>query len=270
MFALLRKRPLLIGVVHLLGTPGSPRFAGDREAPIRRAVADAGALVEGGIDALIVENFGDAPFHKEHVPPETIASLALAIAAVSSVARSVPVGVNVLRNDARAGVGLCAATGASFLRVNVHVGAMLTDQGVIEGRAAETLRERARLCPGVALLADVHVKHGVLLAPQPIAEAARDALERGLADALVVSGTRTGAAPALGELLAVREAARGKPVLVGSGLTAENARALLEIADGAIVGTYLKEEGDVERAVDPRRVRELRTLFEERRSPPEA
>ena len=122
-------------------------------------IEDARALADGGCDALVVENFGDVPFFASEVPPETVAAMALAIEAVRGVAGSLPIGVNVLRNDARAAVGLCAATGASFLRVNVHTGAAVSDQGVLEGRAAETLRERARLCPDAKLLCDVHVKH---------------------------------------------------------------------------------------------------------------
>lgn len=262
MLTLLRRRPILIGVVHLPATPGAPRFAGDADAPLRRAVSDARALIGGGCDALIVENFGDAPFWKEHVPAETIASLALALDRVRALAKAVPVGVNVLRNDARAALGLCAATGAAFARINVHVGAMLTDQGLIEGRAAETLRERARLCPSVALLCDVHVKHAQPLAAQPIGEAARETRERGLADALIVSGTRTGDPPSAADLRAVREAASGSPLLVGSGLTVDNAAELLALADGAIVGTAFKHDGDVNAPVDPARVRALRSAFD--------
>ena len=141
---------------------------------------DAQALVGGGCDALIVENFGDTPFFKTQVPPETVATLALALATVRHSTPSVPVGINVLRNDARAALGLCAAAGGRFLRVNVHTGAAVTDQGVIEGEAASTLRERARLCPGAALLADVHVKHASPLGRESIGQAAQDgSLARG-------------------------------------------------------------------------------------------
>jgi uncharacterized protein len=187
---LTKRRRWLIGVVHLLPTPGSPRGVSMLRL-LERARADARALRAGGCHALIVENFGDAPFHKERVPAETIAALALALAEVRELAGELPVGVNVLRNDARAALGLCAAAGADFLRVNVHTGAMLTDQGLVEGRAADTLRERARLCPRAALLADVHVKHAAVLGGETLEDAAADAWERGGADALIVSGRGT-------------------------------------------------------------------------------
>ncbi len=257
-------RPVLIGVVHLRATPGAPRHDGDLDGLLSAAQADARALAEGGADALIVENFGDAPFFPERVPPETVATLARALDAVHAVAGALPLGVNVLRNDARAGLGLCAATAATFLRVNVHVGAMVTDQGVVTGRAAETLRARARLCPDALLLADVHVKHATPLGDERLEDAAEETFRRGGADALVVSGTRTGDAAHVEDLVRVRERVPDAPLLVGSGLTERNLPDLLAHADGAIVGTWLKEQGRVDRPVERARVARLRTALDAR------
>lgn len=259
---LLRSKRLLVGVVHLIATPGSPRFLGDRRAILRRAGDDAMALIGGGCDALIVENFGDVPFFATSVPPETIATMALALQSVIEVAGGAPVGVNVLRNDARAALGLCAATGARFVRINVHSGAAVTDQGVIEGKAAETLRERSRICPGVALLCDVHVKHAMPLGGGSIETAAADTLHRGLADALVVSGSGTGSAPEVERVAAVRRAVGNAPVLIGSGLTEKNAAEMFQFASGAIVGTSLKRNGSVDEPVEVARVERLRRLLD--------
>jgi membrane complex biogenesis BtpA family protein len=259
------ERPLLIGVVHLLPTVGAPRFGGDVGAIAAAALRDAEALVAGGCDGLIVENFGDVPFFAECVPAETVAAMALALDAVCRAQVGVPVGVNVLRNDARAALALCAATGASFVRVNVHTGAAVTDQGLVQGRAATSLRERARLCPQVVLLADVHVKHATPLSREAIGEAARDAVERGLADALIVSGTATGRAPVVEAVAEVRGSVRGTPIFVGSGLDVENAGMLLAHADGAIVGTWLKKDGRVSEPVDRERVKRLRGAMDARR-----
>jgi membrane complex biogenesis BtpA family protein len=173
-------------------------------------------------------------------------------------------GVNVLRNDARAALGLCAACAADFLRVNVHVGAAVTDQGVIEGRAAETLRERGRLAPRALILADVHVKHAVPLGNGDLGDAAVETHERGLADALIVSGRATGAEAELQDLVRVRERVPAAPLLLGSGVTAHNARAMLAHADGAIVGTWLKAGGDVSAPVERDRVARLRDAFDAR------
>ncbi len=258
------RRPILVGVVHLQACPGSPRFSGDRERTLERAADDARALAAGGCDALIVENFGDVPFHKLHAPSETIATLALALSRVRQVVGGLPVGVNVLRNDARAALGLCAATGASFFRVNVHTGAAVTDQGLIEGDAANTLRERARLCPGAALLADVHVKHAMPLGGGTIGQAAQDAMGRGLADAVIVTGRGTGHAPDGALLAEVRAAIGTGALLIGSGLSEHNARELLACANGAIVGTFFKRDGRVSEPVDEARVARLRAVFDAR------
>ncbi len=248
-----RHSKLLIGVVHLGALPGSPRWQGDIEAVIEAAVRDARVYERGGAQALFVENFGDMPFTRGQVGPETIAAIAAAGRAIRA-AVSVPLGFNVLRNDARAALALCAACGGSFIRVNVHTGAMLTDQGLIEGQAYETLRYRARICPSALIFADVHVKHAVPLGNWSIGDSARDAFERGLADALIVSGTGTGVATDCRDVERVRASCPAAKILLGSGVTVENIGAYLPLADGFIVGTSLKREGKVLNAVDPKRV----------------
>jgi len=255
-----QKRKLFIGVVHLLPLPGSPRWGGGVIAVIARAVADARAYEHGGADAVIVENFGDAPFTKGAVPSETVAAMAAAGAAVREAVR-IPVGFNVLRNDARSALGLCAACGGSFIRVNVHCGAMLTDQGVIEGQAFDTLRRRSELCPGVVLLADVHVKHAVPLAHMPIETAARDTLERGLADGLILSGTGTGQTTDLEDARRVRAACPQARLYIGSGVTRRNVTEYLRLVDGVIVGSSLKLHGKVAYRVDGRRVAALARII---------
>src|SRR3954470_7504705 len=249
-------KKLFIGVIHLRPLPGSPRWQGKLDDVLSRAIADAQAYEKGGADALIVENFGDVPFTKEAVPHETITALAVAGRAVRE-AVNLPIGFNVLRNDAHAGLALCAACEGSFIRVNVHSGAMLTDQGIIEGRAFDTLRLRQRLCPDVKILADVHVKHAAPLAPISIEIAARDTLERGLADALIISGTGTGVAAELRDVERVRGACPEACILLGSGTTERNAQEFLNLANGFIVGSSLKRGGVLDNPVDPKRVERL-------------
>lgn len=245
----------LIGVVHLTPLPGSPRWKGNLERIIDFAVNDARQYERGGVHAVFVENFGDVPFTKTNVAPETIAAMAAAGRAIRAAVK-LPIGFNVLRNDARAALALCAACGGDFIRVNIHTGAMLTDQGIIEGDAYETLRYRERICPRVAILADVHVKHAVPLSNWPLDVAARDTLERGLADALIVSGTGTGEAARVSDLETVRRACPTAKILLGSGVTAENAREYSQ-ADGFIVGSSLKRDGRLSNPVDVKRVAKL-------------
>jgi hypothetical protein len=256
-----QRRPALIGVVHLAALAGAPRYRGSLEPVLAAALRDARALVRGGCDALLVENFGDVPFHPARVPPETVACMARALGALREAHPRVPLGVNVLRNDARSALGLCAAFELDFLRVNVHAGAAVTDQGLVEGRAFETLRERARLCPRARIWADVHVKHATPLASASLGEAAAELVGRSLADALIVTGRATGSPPSARALAEVCAAAGRAPVLVGSGLTLANAAALLVGARGAIVGTALKRGGRVGAPVDEARVRAFAELF---------
>ncbi|KTG10531.1 phosphorybosylanthranilate isomerase [Haloprofundus marisrubri] len=247
-------------MVHLPALPGAPAFDGDRDELRARAVADARALESGGVDALMVENFGDAPFYPDDVPKHTVASMTTLVSAVCESV-SVPVGVNVLRNDAEAALSVAAATGASFVRVNVHTGARVTDQGVVSGRAHETMRLRDRLDADVAVLADIDVKHSAPVTPRETGEVVAETLERGLADGVVVSGVGTGEAvdrDGLREVVAHRdELGSDAPVVVGSGTTVESVSELLDVADGAIVGTALKEDEVTTNPVDERRVREL-------------
>jgi uncharacterized protein len=251
-----KHRKVLIGVVHLRPLPGSPRWEGGLKGIIKLAVGDACAYERGGAHALFIENFGDVPFTKGSVGPETVAAMAAAGRAIRGAVK-LPIGFNVLRNDARAGLALCAACGGGFIRVNVHTGAMLTDQGIIEGNAHETLRYRERICPGAQIFADVQVKHAVPLGNCPIEIAARDTLDRGLADALIISGVGTGEPVLLSDVERVRAACPSAKILLGSGVTAGNVREYLPKADGFIVGTSLKRNGRAANPVDVQRVAAL-------------
>jgi membrane complex biogenesis BtpA family protein len=252
----------LIGVVHIRPMPGDPRHrSGGFEDVARLALADAEALAAGGADAILIENFGSAPFAKgtegSRLPPHQVALIA-AIATEAVDRFDLPVGVNCLRNDATSAIGIAAAVGLDFIRVNVHTGAYLTDQGLIEGEADRTLRYRRFLgAEHVTILADVLVKHARPLAPLDPREEVRDCYERGLADALVVTGDATGGAVDRELLAVVREAAGDRTVLVGSGFRPEQVDALAPLVEGAIVGTWLKHGGDVRASVDEARVREL-------------
>jgi len=246
----------VIGMVHLRALPGSPRWAGSMEAVIEAALADAGALAEGGADALLVENHGDMPFAPGRVDAATVAAMAVAVRKIRE-AVPLPFGINVLKSDALSALAVAAATGARFVRVNVHVGAVVADQGLLVSSAHDSLRYRRLLGLDVKILADVQAKHGVPLAPVPIEQEARDCVSRGLADGLVVSGAATGEPTPKADLERVRGAVPDVPLLVGSGATAETAAELLAIADGLIVGTAVKRDGLLANPVDPRRVRRL-------------
>ena len=253
-------KTLLIGMVHLPALPGAPQYSGSRDELRARALADSLALAENGIDGVLIENYGDEPFYPDDVPTHVVSELTATVRELA-IALDIPFGVNVLRNDAQAALAVAAATGGSFIRVNVHTGSQVTDQGLLEGTAHETLRLRERLDADVSILADIDVKHATALRERDIAAVARETIDRGLADALVVSGPETGTPvddTQLLEILDARdEATREVPVLLGSGVTPANAPDLLEHADGAIVGTALKYDEKTTNRVDPDRVSAL-------------
>lgn len=246
----------VIGMVHLRALPGSPRWAGSMDEVTRAALDDARALADGGADALLVENYGDVPFAAGRVDAGTVAGMAVVIVELRK-AVPLPIGVNVLKTDALSALAVAAATGARFIRVNVHVGAVVADQGLLQSNAHDTLRYRRLLGADIKILADVQAKHGVPLAPVPIEQEARDCVSRGLADGLVVSGAATGEPTPMGDFKRVRGAVADVPLLVGSGVTAETVAELLSVADGVIVGTAVKRDGRLANPVDPERVRHL-------------
>ena len=254
----------VIGMVHLLPLPGSPRWTGQMADILERAVSDARTLEEGEIDGLLVENFGDAPFCKGRVEAHTISAMTLAVEAVRK-AVNVPVGVNVLRNDSKSALAIASATGGEFIRVNVHTGAMITDQGLIEGNAHESVRYRKELGTHTKILADVLVKHATPLGSQSMEQAARETVHRGLADAIIVTGAGTGDPTDVDDVAKAKESVPDFPVLVGSGVHEGNAAKLLSIADGVIVGTSLKEDGITTNPVDKTRVAKLMLLVKELR-----
>jgi len=247
----------LIGMVHLPPLPGSPRWDGSMERAIAVALADARALVDNGMDALIVENYGDAPFTRGRVGAATVAAMAVIAHEIRRALPDAPLGVNVLKNDARSALAVATAIGARFIRVNVLAGAVVADQGIVQTDAHDLLRDRRLLGVDVAIFADVQGKHAMPLAPVELEQQARDLAARALADGLVVSGRATGDATPIEDVKRVRSAVPDVPILVGSGVTPETAPELLSLADALIVGTSLKRDGDVSAPVDPARVRRL-------------
>lgn len=246
----------LIGVVHCPPFPGSPRYRGAAVGAIYDAcVRDAEAYMAGGMSGLIVENHGDVPFAKpQDLTPETAACLAVATDRIAR-ATGAALGVNVLANAALHAFAVAAATGARFIRVNQWANAYVANEGFIEGRAAEAMRYRSLLrAEGVRVFADTHVKHGAhaITADRSIAELTRD-LAFFDADAIIATGQRTGDSASTAEIDAVR-AATHLPLLVGSGVTAANAAAILARTDGVIVASSLKRDGVWWNPVDPARV----------------
>lgn len=243
----------IVGVVHLLPLPTSVRWGGSLKAVIDRAEQEATALAAGGVDGIIVENFFDAPFAKDRVDPAVVSAMTLVVDRLQNLVM-LPIGINVLRNDAQSAMAIATCAGAQFIRVNVLTGVMATDQGIIEGNAHQLLRYRRELGTDIAILADVLVKHARPLGTPNLTTAVQDTIQRGLADAVILSGWATGSPPDLEDLELAAAAAGNTPVLIGSGASWENIGQLMQAADGAIVASSLKRQGKIEETIDPIRV----------------
>jgi len=246
------ERKPLIGMVHLKPLPGSYLYGGDMEGVVEAALRDARTIEKAGFDAVMVENFGDMPFPK-YADKTTVAAFTTVAKAIRDEV-SLPLGVNVLRNDGIAAYSIAYAVKADFIRVNVLSGVAYTDQGVVEGIAHELAKLRKLLPSKIEVFADVHVKHAVHFGD--FEDSLRDTVERGLADAVVVSGKATGK-PVNLEKLALAKRISPVPVVVGSGTTYENLPELWKHADGFIVGTWIKREGKVENEVSLERSKKL-------------
>jgi uncharacterized protein len=249
----------LIGTIHCLAFPGSPRYQGESmKSIIQHAVEEARAYAEGGMNGIIVENSWDLPFLRpEDIWYETVATMSVVAESVRE-ATSVPIGINVLANAGEAAIAAAKASRASFIRVNQWVNAYVSNEGIVQGNSAKILRYRSILqAQDVAIFADVHVKHGAhaIVADRPVEEQARD-VEFFDADVAIATGNHTGDATPIQEIENIRRGT-SLPVLVGSGLSVGNAFDLMAKADGAIVGTSLKENGQWWGRVSVDRVRAL-------------
>src|SRR3954469_1428210 len=242
----------LIGVLHLLPLPGAPLYDGDIQRVYDQALAELEVSKAHGLDSVIVENFRDMPYFPGRVPAETVAALA-AISREIVRAAQMPVGINVLRSDGEAAIAIAAASGAHYIRVNVHMGAVVADQGIVQSSSQFSVRLRSALRSSALIFADVGVKHAAPLAGRTLDIETRDLAERGLADAVIVTGDRTGVETSIADIDVVR-AATTLPILIGSGASPENIDRVLPKVNGLIVGSYFKKDGAGRNFVEPARV----------------
>jgi hypothetical protein len=249
----------VIGMVHCWPLPGAPGYTGyGMDSIIAHAVRDAQALAAGGCHGIIVENMWDIPFRSgPNVQPESIAAQAVVAHAVKA-AVDLPLGINLVHNGGTALLGIAVAAGASFIRVCMFTGAGIWDAGSWdEGCAADLLRRRKDLhAEQIKIFADVDKKHSVRFPGIDLATHIEWTRFFG-ADALIISGRMTGDAPDLAKVRQARALAGARPLLLGSGTDAQNIAAFMEVADGVIVGSSIKADGDIVNPVDVKRVRRL-------------
>lgn len=248
-------RPV-IGMVQLGALPGSSRYQGATlEELLGPALEETRALGQVGVDALMVQNLGDLPVDHWAAPAQ-IAWMTRLAAAVSEEA-GLPVGLNLLENDAAAMLACATAAGLDFVRVKVFVGVMITPSGMESGAAfqAQKARSSLRATQTVAILADVHDRTGIPLGGRDLGEDIREAVDLGGADALVLTGSSFD--ESIAYLEAGRRRAPGTPRVIGGGASAANIQRVFEVAEGAIVSSSLKDSGSAFGRIDPAKAREF-------------
>lgn len=245
----------VIGMVHCLPLPGTAHYNGNLERLFSQAVQDAKTLEAAGVNAVIVENMGDDPFAVK-LDTAQVAALAIATAKVREAVR-IPVGVDAAFCDYQASLSIAHITGAQFVRIPVFVDTVEFYGGLIKPCARDCMLYRKSLgAQDVMILADVQVKHTNMLLPHvTIEQSAKNAAACG-ADAIIVTGSAIGMETPIQMIERVKKCV-GVPVIAGSGVNAGNIRTQLSIADGAIIGTSLKEGGVLSNPISGALVREV-------------
>ena len=245
----------LIGMVHVGSLPGTPRAGLSVDELIRAAVQETWALAEGGCDAILVENMHDVPYLKREVGPEVVATMTAVCREVRETT-DLPCGVQILAGANEAALAVALAAGFDFIRAEGFVFGHVADEGWMEACAGPLLRYRRQIgAEGIGVWADVKKKHAAHAATADVSLVETvEAAELSGAEAVIVTGAATGKETSTKDLVAARGATK-LPVVVGSGVTVENAAAMLEWADALIVGSSLKKNGNWREAVDLERVK---------------
>ena len=255
----------VIAMAHFPALPGTPRHARGTSVDelVERVRGDVGHLLDGGVDAILFCNEDDRPYSL-HVGPEIPATMAAVIAEVRPTDR--PFGVDILW-DAHAAMALAKATGASFMR-EVVTGAYESDMGVWKPDAAKLYRYRRQLdADDVLVMGNLTPEFASPLGTRSVAQRARSAVTSSLLDVVLIAGPMAGAEPDLSVVREAKEAVAGQvPVFMNTGARADNIARFLEVADGVIVGSGLKVDGQTWNPVDPARVSAFMTAVREARS----
>jgi predicted TIM-barrel enzyme len=229
------RSPAVIGMIHVRALPGAPGHAGGMGPILDQALAEAEIYRACGLQALMIENMHDVPYVRRP-GPEVLAAMAVLAREVKRAHPAVPLGIQILAGANREALSAALAAGADFIRAEGFVFGHVADEGYIDACAGDLLRHRSAIgAEHIAIFTDIKKKHSAHA---------------------VTADVDIGEAASLEELRAVHAAVR-LPVLIGSGITAENARDYASLADGLIVGSAFKEGGYWAHPLDPDRIRRL-------------
>jgi len=247
------KKKIIIGMAHFPPLPGFPLYDESRgiDYIIGRIRDDVKNLQDGGVDYIMFCNENDRPYRLK-ADYTTVAVMGRTIGEISKEIK-VPFGVDILW-DPIAAISVAKATKASFIR-EIVTGTYVSDMGLWNTNVGELYRYRKLIDAGnIAIFFNISAEFAYNLDRRPLEEIAKSVVFSSLADVILVSGPKTGVSPSLEMIRKVKEGVKDVPVFVNTGLNIENAKELLKVADGAIVGTSLKKNGVTWNPVDKERV----------------
>jgi uncharacterized protein len=251
----------LAAMIAVLPLPGSPRYDGDDHIIVKQVLSDLELYKQAGVDSLVLENDHDLPYIQ---PPLDKKGIALMTHLAKEVRKRFdgPVGVQMLEAANITSLEIAAEADLDFIRVEAFVFAHVGGSGIINGSAGKILRRRKELgAEHISVFADVKKKHGShsLTIDLDIRDEVMQA-EFFLADGVIVTSQFTGINPDKNDLIKAKSVTK-LPVLIGSGMTPQNIRDYMPLADGFIVGSYFRKEGKFLETLQPERLDEFMKAF---------
>jgi len=244
----------LAAMIAVLPLPGSPLYAGDDQKVLDQALTDVEVYKRAGVDSILFENDHDLPYIQPPLDEKGIALMTKIVKQARQLFEK-PIGIQMLEAANITSLEIAAQADLDYIRVEAFVFAHVGGSGVINGSAGKILRRRKELgAEHIKVFADVKKKHGShsLTIDLDIRDEIMQA-EFFLADGVIVTSQFTGINPDKDDLTKAKRATR-LPVLIGSGMTAENIPDYLPLADGFIVGSCFRKDGKFLEALEPERL----------------
>ncbi len=253
---------LVIGMIHLDALPGTPKYSGNVNKIIENAIAEAELYKNAGLKGIMIENMHDVPYLNNSSGPEITSTMAI-IAYEIKKRTNLIVGIQVLASANKEAIAIAHSANIDFIRAEGFVFAHVADEGTTEANAGEILRYRKQIgADNVMVFTDVKKKHSShsITSDVSIVETAK-AAEFFLSDGIIVTGSSTGAEADISELSDVKQNSQ-LPIIIGSGVTAENIDQYYNLADAFIIGSHFKIDGNWENGVDENRVKNFLVKLE--------
>ena len=257
------KKAKIFGMVHLRALPGTPRHNLSIQEITDLALQEAQVLYDAGLNGIIIENMHDIPYLKRTVGPEIVASCTVVAQTLRAAFPNWSLGLQILAGANKQALAVAAASGLDFIRSEGFVFAHVGDEGILESDAGELLRYRKQIgAEQVQIICDIKKKHAAHSITADInIEAYAHAAQFFLADGVLLTGQATGHAASMAELETLQNIRENLPVWIGSGITQENLKVYVYLADALVVGSHFKADGYWENELSSERIADFMEIF---------